>query len=435
MKLTNASAALIAAAAGSAFGQSGLDLDRAYASELRADADNRASLLGLNEQANITISAVLQARYMFSTRDEQSGEDLGDNDTTLGFDIPRAQIRMSGRVTDQISAHASFDFGAAETNGRNDSGTATLLTAYAAWALDDAWTLLIGQWHNPVVAEEAIEAEFGLAVERSVVNEFFNPGYTQGLAAAYTSDNWKFVGAFTDGAAYIGNEDTANSDFASGGENDFGLTGRVDFLISGTWDQFASFSSWRGSNSGVKLGFGGHYQQQGDTNPATGVWGAFGDVAVDSIDVALWTVDAMVQGDGWNLFAAYVGHLIDATPTLGPLPEIINHGVVVQGGVFVSDQTELFGRYDALFLDSDLADLAATDGDDFHYLTAGVNYFLVPESHAARFTVDAVYSFDDTETLDTAAPDPGGFNGPSTTGLLGQSDGELLLRAQMTLVF
>jgi hypothetical protein len=390
----------------------------------------------MNEKSNISISAVLQARYMASIRDEQSGATpLGDDDTTIGFDIPRAQIRMSGRVTDSISGHLSFDFGAAEFNGRNAAGTGTLLTAFAAWSLDDSWTLLIGQWHNPVVAEEAIEAEFGLAVERSVVNEFFNPGYTQGIAAAYGSDNWKFVGAFADGATYIGSENAANSPFDSSAENDFGLTGRLDFLLSGTWDQFGSFTSWRGSNYGVKIGFGGHYQQQGNTNPSTGLWGVLGGVATDEFDVTLWTVDAMVQGDGWNLFAAYIGHLLDVTPTTGSLPNIVNHGVVAQGGLFVSDQAELFGRYDAIFLDSDLSALAGTSGDDFHFLTAGLNYYLVPESHAARFTVDAVYSLDNTDTLDALSPSPGGFNGPSTTGVLGNSDGELVLRAQMTLVF
>jgi hypothetical protein len=429
-------AASVFAFAGSALAQSGLDLDRAYASEMRADSMARASFLGAQDTANISVSAVLQARYMLNLRDEQDGVALGDDDTTTGFDIPRAQIRMSGQVTDSISGHASFDFGAAETNGRNDAGTATLLNAFAAWSLDDNWTLLIGQWHNPVVAEEAVEAEFGLAVERSVVNEFFNPGYTQGVAAAYGSDNWKFVGAFADGATYIGNGNAANSAFNSGAENDFGFTGRLDFLVSGTWDQFGSFSSWRGSNYGLKIGVGGHYQQQGDTNPSTGTWGVLGGVSTDSVDIGLWTADITAKGDGWNVFAAYVGHSIDVDLAAGgSLPSLVNQGVVVQGGYFVSDQVELFGRYDALFLDSDIADLAGTDEDDFHYLTAGFNYFLVPESHAARFTIDGVYSFNDTDTLDALAPAPGGFNGASTTGLLGQSDGEVLLRAQMTLVF
>lgn len=435
-KTVSVATALSALAGTAAAQSSGLDLDRAYASELRAEADTRASFLSNGQPAGLSVSAVLQARYMVNLRDAQSGADLGDDDTTLGFDIPRAQLRMSGRVTDSISGHLSFDFGAAETNGRNDAGTAELHTAFAAWSLNDQWAMLIGQWHNPVVAEEAIEAEFGLAVERSVVNEFFNPGYTQGVAAAYTSDNWKFVGAFSDGAAYIGNQNTANSPFNSSAENDFGLTGRLDFLVSGTWDQFGSFSSWRGSNSGVKIGLGGHYQQQGNTNPGNSEWGVLGGVDADEIGVGLWTIDAMVKGDGWNLFAAYVGHHIDVDLTAGgSLPTIINHGGVIQGGYFVSDQVELFGRFDALFLDSDLSDLAGTDEDDFYFLTAGLNYFLVPESHAAKFTVDAVYSFTDTDTLDALSPEPGGFSGPSTTGLLGSSDGELLLRAQLTLVF
>lgn len=435
MKSFPITASALVLTAGSAFAQSGLDLDRAYASELRAEAQERASFLGTNNASNISVSAVMQARYMASFRDEQSGSPLGDDDTTLGFSIPRAQIRLSGQVTESVSGHVSFDFGSAESNGRYSGGMGHLLTAFGAWAADDNWTLLIGQWHNPVVAEEGVEAEFGLAVERSLVNEFFNPGYTQGVAAVYTGDNWKGLVAFSDGAAYIGNGNTANSSFTSAAENDWNVTGRLDFLVSGTWDQFSDFASWRGSNYGLKIGAGGHYQQQGNTNPSTGTWGVLGGVAYDEIDIALWTVDAMVQGDGWNVFVAYVGHQIDVTPTVGSLPNFVNHGVVAQGGLFVTDQTELFARYDGLFLDSDLVSTAGTTEDNFHYLTGGFNYFLVPESHAAKFTADVVYSFNNTDTLDALAPSPGGFNGPSTTGLLGVSDGELLLRAQMTLVF
>ncbi len=428
-------AGLLVTVAGSAFGQTGLDLDRAYAAEMRADADTRASFLGASNASNISVSAVLQARYMVNLREEQTTGALGDDDTTLGFDIPRAQIRMSGQATDSISGHLSFDFGAAETNGRNDAGTATLLNAFAAWSVNDSLTALIGQWHNPVWAEEAIDAEHGLAVERSVVNEFFNPGYTQGVALAYGSDNWKFVGAFSDGATYIGNPNAANSSFDSQGENDFGLTARLDFLVSGTWDQFGDFTSFRGSNYGLKLGAGFHYQQQGNTNPSDGTWGALGGVAWDEFNITLWTIDAMVQGDGWNVFAAYVGHMLDITPTSGSLPELVNQGFVLQGGFYVSDQVELFGRYDGIFLDSEISSLAGTEEDSFHYGTFGVNYYLVPESHAAKFTADIVYSFTNTDTLDALGPTDGAFNGSSTTGLLGASDGEALLRAQMTLVF
>lgn len=423
-------AAALAACAGSALAQTGLDLDRAYASQMRADAETRASFLGLNARPNVDASVVLQARYMASLRDERSGDDLGDDDTTLGFDVPRAQLRLSGRVTDRITGHVRFDFGAAESG---DAGTATLLDAFAAWELSDQWTLRIGQWQSPLLTEDAVDDELGLAVETSVANAFFSPGYTQGVGAERTGDNWKFFVGLSDGAALPGGADPANSGFDSPAEADWAVTARADLLVSGTWDQFDAFTSWRGSNTGLRLGVGGHFQQHGRTNPSAFTWDALGGVGVEDVDMAIWTVDASYHADGWNLYAAYLGNHVDASPTVGDLPSFVNHGVVVQGGVFVSDQVELFGRYDALYLDSDLEDAAGAGDRDLHFVTAGLNYYLVPESHAARFTADAVYSFSDTGVLDALGP--GGAWDAASTGLLGVSDGELLLRAQLTLVF
>lgn len=423
---------------GSAMAQTGLDLDRAYASELRAESDARSSFLGANTATNLDIEVMFQARYTANFRDDlDSGPALGDNDTTLGFSIPRAQVRMSGQVSDNISGRLVFDFGDAELAGRNTAGTAVLLEAYAAWAVNEELSFLIGQWHNPVVGEEYIAPEKGLAVERSVTNEFFNPGYTQGVAGIYSGDNWRFILAVADGATYFGDAGSINSPFNSSGENDFGVTGRFDYVVSGTWDQFGDFTSWRGSNYGLKLGAGGHWQTKGNTNPGTIPNTILG--SLDEIDITLWTVDAMVQGDGWNVFAQYIGHHIDATPVAGTLPDITNHGVIVQGGFFANDQTEIFARYDALFLDEDLEALTGGTETDLHFLTAGFNYYLVPESHAAKFTADVIYSLSDTSVLDAFdlnadGSGPGDFNGP-TTNILGQSDGEFAVRAQMTLVF
>lgn len=419
------------AACGSAMAQTGLDLDRAYASELRADSDARSSFLGANTASNIDVSVMMQARYMANFRDEGTVP-LGDNDTTLGFSIPRAQVRISGQVTEDISGKVVFDFGAAELNGRNTAGTATLLEAFAAWKINDGFSLIVGQWHNPVVAEEAIAAEHGLAVDRSAMNEFFNPGYTQGIVGAWNGDNWKLAVALADGATYYGNAGSLNTPFNSPGENDFGITGRFDYLVSGNWDQFSDFASWRGSNYGLKLGLGGHWQTAGNTNPGTSTNAILG--TLDEMDITLWTVDAMVQGDGWNMFMGYVGHLIDPTPTAGTLPDFTNHGVIVQGGMFINDQTELFARYDAIFLDSVLEGLTGGTESDYHFLTFGMNYFLVPESHAAKFTADIVYSASESSTLDVFSPVLGSSD-PNTTGLLGLSDSEFAVRAQMTLVF
>jgi Phosphate-selective porin O and P len=423
----------LAALSGMAMGQSGLDLDRAYASEIRSDAQTRSSLLGSGNGANLSVEVMTQIRYSFNSRDEQTPGALGDSDTTVGFSTPRSQIRMSGGVegTD-ISGLIIFDFGLAErglVTGLSD-GVANLLVAQAAWKLNDDWTLLFGQWHDPVMGSDNFAPEHTLAADKSFMNEFFEVGYTQGIAFAYGSDNFKFVGAFDDGAEYIGNFGTvANSPFNGAGEDDFGITGRVDWLIEGTWDQFGDATSFRGSNYGVKLGGGAHYQTQGNTNPAdpTGTTPTF-----DERTVTFWTVDAQVEGDGWNFMAEYVGHKVKTSDTVAADVDFTNHGFLVQGGFFFSDQWEGFARYDIVLLD-DILVAPGTD-DNYQTITAGFNYYFVPESHAAKFTLDATFAIDDSTNMD-ALFGGAGANDPNATGILGMSDSEILLRAQMTLVF
>ena len=424
-KIQQATATIaMAAISGLAMGQSGLDLDRAYASELRSDANTRSSLLGSNNGANVNVEVMTQFRYGYNSRDELTSGALGDNDVTMGFSTPRTQVRLSGAVdgTD-ISGLVVFDFGAAE--GAN--GTASLLIAQGAWAIDDNWTVLFGRWHNPVMGSDNFAAEHTLAADKSLTNEFFQVGHTQGVAFAYSADSFKFTGAFSDGAEYTGNfgAGVANTAFNAAGEADFGVTARLDWLMEGSWDQFNDATSFRGSNYGVKLGAGLHYQTQGDTNPVAPGGAPAG---FDERTVTLWTVDAQVEGDGWNLFAQYVGHKVDDDATTDA--DFTNHGFIVQGGYFFSDQWEGFARYDVIMLDDTVYGVATGSNEDFGSITVGANYYFVPESHAAKFTVDATFSLDESTSLDSL-----GFSDVNTSGFVGNSDSEFGLRAQMTLVF
>ncbi len=425
IKIQHATAVLaLAATSGLAMGQSSLDLDRAYASELRSDAQTRSSLLGSSNGANLNVEVMTQFRYSYNSRDELTAGALGDDDTTMGFETPRTQVRMSGGIegTD-ISGLIIFDFGAAENGGT--SGTGELLVAQAAWGLDDNWTILFGQWHNPVMGSEAFAPEHTLAADKSFTNEFFQVGYTQGVAFVYGADNFKFIGAFADGAEYITNYGSvANSAFNAPGENDFGVTGRFDWLVEGTWDQFADATSWRGSNYGAKIGAGAHWQTQGDSNPSDNSGG--GIAGYNDTTVTFWTVDAQIEGDGWNFFAEYVGHRVEIDATTNV--DYTNHGFIAQGGFFFSDQWEGFARYDVTMLDDVL--VAAGTDDNFQNVTFGFNYYFVPESHAAKFTLDASFALDESTNFDAL-----GVAFPNQTNMLGNSDSEFTLRGQMTLVF
>ena len=248
-----------------------------------------------------------------------------------------------------------------------------------------------------------------LAADKSLTNEFFQVGYTQGVAVAYASDSFKFVGAISDGAEYIGNFGTAaNSAFNGAGEADFAITGRFDFLIEGTWDQFADATSWRGSNYGVKIGAGLHWQTQGGSNPSAPAGSPAG---FDERTVTFWTVDAQVEGDGWNFFAQYVGHKVDDSATVDA--DFTNHGFVAQGGFFFSDQWEGFARYDVIMLDDTVYGVSTASNEDFGTITIGANYYFVPESHAAKFTIDAMFTLDESTSLDAL-----GFSDINATGFV-----------------
>lgn len=428
---------------GSAFAQSGLDIDRAYAAELRADASTRSSLLSSSGSA-LDAQIFTQFRYTYDTRDEISGGTvLGDADTTVGFSTPRTQVRLSGDVegTD-ISGHVSFDFGGAFDRGFSGAATgdggATLRDAYGTWGLDDNWTFIFGQIKNPYSYEANVAPEYSQGVERSLTNSFFDIGYTQGIAINYTDDEWKFTGFFSDGPAInVVAFNPANSYYNSPAEADYSLTGRLDWLIAGTWDQFDDFASWQGSSSGLRVGAGVNWAQMGNTNPTPGVLGApIG--AIDSITSTTWTVDAQYENDGWGIFASYTSMNVDIHGITSGGFDMTMSGLVLQGNVFLTEQFEAFARYDMIMLDDDPAapfPLAATDDDQYSMLTFGFNYYLVPESHAARFSLDAGFGLDDTTGLDTML-----FTDVSTTGFLGGgasagTESNLMIRGQFSLLF
>jgi hypothetical protein len=436
MKKTITTIALVTLS-GSAFAQSGLDIDRAYAAELRADASTRSSLLG-SAGSSIDAEIFTQFRYTYDNVDEVGGSTLGDNDTIIGFSTPRTQIRLSGGVegTD-ITGHVSFDFGGAFDHGASGGGFgdggATLRDAYASWGIDDNWTFLFGQMKNPFNFESNVAPEHSQGVERSITNSFFDVGYTQGIALNYSDDEWKFTAVISDGIA------AANSYYTSGAESDFSITGRLDWLISGNWDQFSDFASWQGSNTGFRVGAGLHWSQAGDTFPAATAPGG-----IDTATVTAWTVDAQYEGDGWGIFASYQSTNLDNDFVAGGVPsgsaDQTDDGLVIQANMFFTEQFEAFARYDMIILDDDLnaiTPLLVTDDDAYSTFTVGFNYYLVPESYAARFSMDVSFGLDDTSGLNRR-----GFTDVPTTGYVGTgfpggvtTESDLMIRGQFSLLF
>ncbi len=406
------SLALLAGAAmgltASAQAQSTLDDSRAYAAELLAQSEGRTSTLAQPAAAPaVELGGQIQFRYLINFRDNvpstvppaAQGQDL-----STGFQTRRTKLEAKGEIADGWSYFV-------QVNADPDGGSVELQEAWVKYVINENSTVQWGQFKLPLLREELVSSKRQLAAERSVVNETFTQDRSQGIQYGWDGENMRFRVALSDGL------DTENTDFdtAGGGryglgEADVAITGRFEYMGAGDWKQFDDFTSWQGSPFAWMVGGAAHYQNAGETN--------------NSIDHDLFqfTVDGSIEGNGWNVFGAFIFRTVDITSGV----DADDFGFLVQGGVFLNPQWEVFGRWD--YVDPDSVFSPADDA--FNTFTAGVNYYVIPESHAAKFTGDLVYFVDNPSTSAIIfSPDTG-------VGLLDTAeDGQFVIRLQFQLLF
>lgn len=410
---------MIALLAGAAFGLSGaaalaqstgLDESRAYQAEMLADAQGRTSLLqggtsGYDGQFfmasadgnyRLNVGGQIQFQYVWNNRDDDGAD---DEENTIGFRNRRVRLNFGGNLFNP-------DFTYYIQGGFSDvgeEGSFALLDAFGKYEFENGWMLRFGQFKLPLMREELVSSKYQLTVDRSIFNSVFGQGRSQGLEIGTETDAFRFAASFSDGLG------TANTDFTSGFEADYALTARAEWKFAGQWEQFDDFTSWTNSDYAGMIGGAIHWQDGGET------------AGTSETEVFQYTIDASVEGNGWNLFGAFAGRHADMD-TAGGDDEADVFGFLVQGGIFVAPQTELFARYDIVIPDDD------TDGDNFSTITAGVNYYFIERSHAAKFTADFSYFIDEQDNA-FVAPN-------SAAGLLpSDDDGQWAIRLQMQVLF
>lgn len=374
------------------------DLTLARSYDLANVSSEYSSLMNTSSFADLKFSVQIQTRYQYNIRDDASTTLASpDDDTTMGFSIRRAKFGVSGNVTDNIKAKIKFAFS-------RSSGAAALEDAYATWKINEDVSLKFGQFKPTVLREENISSSKQLASDRSGVNETFNQDYTQGIEFGFGGDQWRARVGFNDGFG------ADNTSFNSGGEADYGITARAEFLLGdASWSQFKQFTSFRGSNSGGMIGAAFHYESAGDTNPSF----------TPATDMTVGTIDFSWVDDGWNFYAAGVWRGMDTG-----VASFDDYGLIAQGGFFVNDSNELFARWDSVLPD----DARGATGEDFNSVTVGWNHYMIPESHAAKFTLDLAFYLD--STTDSIVSTSDGHN------LLADSeDGQIAITAQMQILF
>lgn len=456
-----AAAAFAIATTASAGFQSGSSDDqvRATVAEMLADAEGRTSLLQSGNAGhdgknfflssssgdfNLKIKGQIQFRYILNFGDDDPSNPAIPNpradDVENGFQTRRTKLSFEGNAFDNMDYRVRFAF---DRNG----GAAGLEEAWVRYNWDGGWGLRWGQFKLPFLREELVSSSAQLAVERSYTNDIFSQDYSQGIELQYKAEQWAFWFAFSDGfgsrnseftsdgAIFLGDTTTppdgvadANGfggfGFVGTGESDFALTARFEFLGGGTWGQFKDFTGMPGDEFGWLIGAALHWESVDEGVVTTAAGNGEGDS-----DFFGWTVDASFEGDGWNIYAAYMGTSTDIDFDPGTDPAVdgssdpVDHGFVVQGGFFFPDTDwELFGRYDIQIFDDD--ERAFSD-DNFSTLTFGVNNYI--HGHAAKFTADVVYYIDDLNNIrdtDTGSGRVGGGD-----------DDEWAIRLQFQLLF
>ena len=373
---------------------------RGLVQDVLADADTRASLLQAGMTAgydngfvigssdgnfSLKLNGQLQTRFVYNNQDNGPTDD-----DRWSFENTRTKLMFSGNVVNPDWMYYI------EAGFCRETGVFYLDDAYIAYNYGNGWKAMMGQFKAPVLREELVHSMYQLAVERSWLNEYFTGGCTQGIAVDYLGDQFHFVASYNDGV------NTDNTAWIAR-DTEFSMTGRAEILFQGTWDQFRDFTSWEGEETGFMLGGALHYERE--------EYGTILDV--DELEIFLVTIDASLEFGGANLFGAFMYRSLDDDAAI----DFDQYGFLIQGGFFLNEDWELFGRYE-------FADLDMEGVDDANIFTLGVNRYWA--KHGLKWTTDLGFGIDSVPTTESVT----GWRADSVA-----EDGQIVFRTQLQLTF
>ena len=376
----------------------------AYA-ELIADAQTRTSLLagarssakgsGLelvsaDGSAKVKFTEQFQFRYVYNHRQHTAG--TGSDGDDGGFEFRRMRIKGAGSILDGAVPFAiKGDFGR--------KGTLKLFDSWFGYVPSKDIRFRVGQFTAPFTRESILNSSRQISADYALANAVFTVDRSQGIEVRIRKEKWSTSIMFGDGAKDLNTPYTADADW--------GLTARTERRFGGSWKRFADYAGWRGDDLALLLGgaihiSGGETDSDGD--------GFNNDTFYD----ARFTADASLEGNGYNaMIAVYAQQL----STQG-LPDTSRWGATFQGGVFISDDTDIFAQY--AFADDDgyLGTLSVA--------TLGTNWYII--SHSVKLTTDVSYAFEPiTSAIRSSSR---GFRTDISV-----EDGQTVVRSQIQILF
>jgi regulator of replication initiation timing len=410
---------------------------KALVQDVLADADTRATLqdsgimagwsehfflASVDGRFKLQIGGLLQQRWVGSHVDNP---DAGAPDRwRSGFESSRTQLVMRGHLfgkNNEFFMRMGYGYIDPFHVSSDDVRMGyRLWDAFIRTRINDSWSIRVGTFKLPFSRESLIPDGYQQAVERSLTDAHMGMGRSTGIEAAYLSSGMRGRIAFSNGTvALFSNLDLANTETAppwswAREDTDWALTGRIEWLISGHWEQFNQMTSPPGSEYGVMFGIGGMAQQQEHETPSGG------SGPTDPTLLAL-TTDLSIAWGGANLFGSfYYGY---EKSLAGSIDELHWLGYVIQGGLYLTPKTEIYSRFAAGGpFDADGSGISMAD---FYIWTVGMNYYL--DGQDLKVTTDFGYNFGSTTDVTSKT-----WTGWRTDDHKG---GQWLLRAQLQLMF
>ncbi|MEI6273281.1 MAG: porin [Phycisphaerae bacterium] len=331
---------------------------------------------------------------------------------TDGFEIRRMKLDFFGHVIDpswqyrliliynqnQNSAQTPGGNNAAGVNGSSNAG---MEEAMVIKELSHEFKISVGQFKSPFLREEIVSSRRQLAVERSLVDQMFSTKFTQGVMGTWTGDRAMFEVMYNDGGSNANTGATAafNSESVGtptnmnngAGFTEWAITAHAGWLAYGHWNDFNDLTSFPGEGEGLMFNTWLNMQRGGQQ---------VSSAVQDNKNIPLngnadaqfltWSADASWNFGGANVFGYFVmntAYEIPATTT-NNIGSINSYGAVVQGGYFITNTVELFGRWEWLSTQNKGVNDIGNNGATTHNVanvfnagrtnayTAGFNWFI-----------------------------------------------------------
>jgi len=374
---------------------------RGLVTDVLADADSRTagleqSLTGgwdgdffvRSADGNFLLRAfgVIQTRFVYNHQDNSP---TGDDDQS-GFEVSRLRLKTMGHLIDPTWQY----FVQVEL-----SQNAGLRDAMITKDLGGSWFVRAGQFKLPFTRERLISATKTVAVDRSLVDQAYAVGRSAGVELDFMGERWRFRANVNNGAKSLG-----ATALSTGTE--FAFAARAETLaFGGTWAQFSEFRAPLARHAGVLTGVAFFYEKN---NAAA---------ATPDDERFAVTADLTVESERGEVFASVIWNHVDpGDPGSSSMSQL---GVVIHGGVFVTDHWGVFARYE--WSDFDSAGVA-----DLSVVTVGVIRFF--NGNNLKWTTDVgvglnpVASEFAASSLGWQADAPG-------------KDGQVVVRSQLQLLF